>query len=394
VQKQSIECGALARLRAWVPEREIFVRAGGGAIRFVRVTTRMQVMVASLLAMTAGAGMLATGGMLWRQQSVSAAQIRIDAQRAAVSREAARASADRRSVDGMARELERRQDALDRMMQTHFGGDADKPGIDRSRVLGQGGKPDSRPLALNGPAAGAARFTALRDRQEHFATALGKAATQRLVKVEAAIRKLGLNPAQIGGGRGGPFIPATALAGMQVAKVASDGRLRALDNLLDRLAAMESALTVLPSGRPTMAPMETSSYGYRRDPFNGLAAFHAGIDFPGGYGQPILAASDGKVAFVGQKSGYGNCVEIDHGHGIMTRYAHLAGFGARVGQAVTRGQQIARMGSTGRSTGTHLHFEVRVNGAAVDPRPFLEAKPHVLEARQDARPAPRTSDRS
>jgi murein DD-endopeptidase MepM/ murein hydrolase activator NlpD len=389
VEKAQIVAGLGARLRGWAPEREIFVRAGG-SVRFLRVTTRMQVMAASLVAMAMGASLLGMGTMLWRQQAVAVAQAAIDAQQSAVSSVAARASADKRSVDAVADDLEQRQHAMESMMKAHFGEDAAKP-LDGSSVVGeQAGKPMSRPHASLD---GTGRLAALHDRQQRFAQALGMAAKQRLAEVEAAIRQVGINPAQIaGGGRGGPFIPAAAFSANQ-----GNGQLRALDNLLDRLAAMESALTVLPSGRPTNAPMETSSYGYRRDPFNGLAAFHAGIDFPGAYGQPILAASDGRVAFVGQRSGYGNCVEIDHGHGIMTRYAHLSGFAARAGQTVTRGQQIARMGSTGRSTGTHLHFEVRVNGAAVNPRPFLEAKPHVLEARQDdqalAAPGRRARDR-
>lgn len=353
--------GVGARLRGLVPEREIFMRAGG-SVRFVRVTTQMQLMAASVVAMAAGVLMLAMGTMLWRQQSVNAAQAALDAQRAAISSKAAQVSADKRSVDAVAHDLEKRQDALDQLMETHFGADADKPEVDRSRVVGQ-------PHASNAPVTGTSRLAILRDRQQRFAKALGVAAKARLAVVEAAIRKVGINPAQIaGGGRGGPFIPVSALA-----LAGGKRQFRALDTLLDRLDTMESALTVLPSGRPTSAPMQSSSYGYRRDPFNGLAAFHAGIDFPGAYGQPILAASDGKVVFAGQRSGYGNCIEVDHGHGITTRYAHLSRFVARPGQTVTRGQQIARMGSTGRSTGTHLHFEVRVNGAAVNPRPFLEA---------------------
>lgn len=368
-------------MRGWFPEREIFMRAGG-SVRFVRVTTHMQLMALSLVAVAVGAWLAITGAMLLRQQAITAQQAAITAQKSAVSSEAARASADRRSVDMVARDLEKRQDALDALMKTHFGADAT---VDGSPVVGRdtpaSAKPaKTKPHASLTPGTGTARLAALRERQRLFAGALRKAATQRLAQVEAAIREVGINPAQITrGGRGGPFIPASALA-----VSGGDRQLRSLSTLLDRLAAMESALTILPSGRPTMAPMETSSYGYRRDPFNGLTAFHAGIDFPGAYGQPILAASDGKVAFVGQRSGYGNCIEIDHGHGIMTRYAHLSGFVARPGQTVERGQQIARMGSTGRSTGTHLHFEVRVNGAAVNPRPFLEAKSHVLEARQDS----------
>jgi murein DD-endopeptidase MepM/ murein hydrolase activator NlpD len=115
------------------------------------------------------------------------------------------------------------------------------------------------------------------------------------------------------------------------------------------------------------------------------AAFHSGIDFPGAYGQPILAAARGRVVYVGQRQGYGNVVEVDHGNGLMTRYAHLSRFGTKVGANVMRGQAIARMGSTGRSTGTHLHFEVRLNGAAINPRRFLEAKQDVLQVQQIAK---------
>jgi murein DD-endopeptidase MepM/ murein hydrolase activator NlpD len=128
--------------------------------------------------------------------------------------------------------------------------------------------------------------------------------------------------------------------------------------------------------------MQSSSYGYRRDPFNGQGAFHAGIDFPGKHGEPIVAAAAGKVTFVGQRSGYGNVVEIAHSNGIMTRYAHLSGFNTHVGRKVAQGQKIARMGSTGRSTGDHLHFEVRINGQPVNPRPFLQASSNVREVQQ------------
>jgi murein DD-endopeptidase MepM/ murein hydrolase activator NlpD len=157
-----------------------------------------------------------------------------------------------------------------------------------------------------------------------------------------------------------------------------------LASALSRMEFLESSLMTIPSGRPTLAPMQSSSYGYRRDPFNGHAAFHAGIDFPGSHGQPILAAAAGKVSFVGQRSGYGNVVEVSHGNGLMTRYAHLSGFAARVGEQVDRGVMIARMGSTGRSTGDHLHFEVRLNGQPINPRRFLEARKDVLQVQQIA----------
>jgi murein DD-endopeptidase MepM/ murein hydrolase activator NlpD len=106
---------------------------------------------------------------------------------------------------------------------------------------------------------------------------------------------------------------------------------------------------------------------------------HAGLDFKGAVGTPILAAAEGRVVLAGFNGGYGNSVEIRHANGIVTRYAHLSGLNVRKGQMVERGVRIGRMGSTGRSTGSHLHFEVRLNGQAINPRKFLEANPDVLK---------------
>lgn len=380
------KAGIRARLVALVPEREIFMRAGG-TVRFVRVTTRIQLLAIGALALILAVWALATAAMIGRQAYLGVAQARVEAQRAVVDTAAAKARADRRSVDAIASDLEERQDALDALMRSHFG-----VNIDHSRVVGP--EPDATPaqegadgardrsptLGMAPARTGTDRLAAVRDRQQRFADAMRDAAATRLTRVEAAIRGFGLNPARLASaGQGGPFEPAT-----QSDLLREDEELRDLALLLGRLAALESTLSTIPSGRPTMAPMQSSSYGYRRDPFNGRPAFHSGIDFTGSYGQPILAASGGKVVFAGQRSGYGNCLEIDHGHGIVTRYAHLSRFTAKVGDKVRRGQQVARMGSTGRSTGTHLHFEVRVNGNAVDPRPFLEARQDVLEIQQSA----------
>ncbi|HEX7931258.1 MAG TPA: M23 family metallopeptidase, partial [Sphingomicrobium sp.] len=183
-------------------------------------------------------------------------------------------------------------------------------------------------------------------------------------------------------GRGGPFIPYRGSNGKAKALGAS---FAALEGALFRMEVLERTLVAVPSGNPANVLMMSSGFGYRSDPFTGGAAMHAGLDFRGPIGTPILAAAPGRVSFVGQKSGYGNVVEVDHGQGILTRYAHLSGFTTAVGTQVAAGQQIAKMGSTGRSTGSHLHFEVRLNGVAVNPRRFLEAKADVLEVKDDAR---------
>jgi murein DD-endopeptidase MepM/ murein hydrolase activator NlpD len=108
-------------------------------------------------------------------------------------------------------------------------------------------------------------------------------------------------------------------------------------------------------------------------------AMHKGLDFRGRIGAPIHAAADGRVCFVGRKTGYGNVVELCHGNGLTTRYAHMSKQQAKVGQRVSAGTVIGLIGNTGRSTGPHLHFEVLINDRAVNPRPFLETAPDVLE---------------
>jgi len=136
---------------------------------------------------------------------------------------------------------------------------------------------------------------------------------------------------------------------------------------------LAAATAAMPLAVPVDNPRQSSPFGVRIDPFRGEASFHPGVDFAGSYGQAIHVTAPGVVSFVGQRSGYGNCVEVDHGYGFKTRYGHLSGFVARVGQGVNSGDIIARMGSTGRSTGVHLHYEVWANGKLQNPSRFLKA---------------------
>jgi murein DD-endopeptidase MepM/ murein hydrolase activator NlpD len=127
-----------------------------------------------------------------------------------------------------------------------------------------------------------------------------------------------------------------------------------------------------PSLWPVFGPI-TGPFGARTDPFNGEGAFHAGVDISCSYGQPIMAAADGTVTFAGLYSGYGRMIEVDHGNSTVTRYGHLSGFAVAEGQSVRRGQIIGYAGMSGRSTGPHLHYEVRVYDAPVNPHRFLKA---------------------
>ena len=155
---------------------------------------------------------------------------------------------------------------------------------------------------------------------------------------------------------------------------------------LDNIA--ESAIAV-PSDKPVRTAEFTSGYGIRSDPFRGSAAKHAGIDLAAPVGTPIYATADGVVSESGYNNGgYGNLIKLDHGRGIETRYGHLSSIMVRAGQRVVRGQQIGRMGSTGRSTGSHLHYEVRIDGRAVNPVPFMKSTDYLVAMQRKATVAP------
>jgi murein DD-endopeptidase MepM/ murein hydrolase activator NlpD len=134
----------------------------------------------------------------------------------------------------------------------------------------------------------------------------------------------------------------------------------------------------IPSRQPVDAVSLTSSFGTRADPFNGRRRMHQGVDIPGPLGTPIYATADGVVTRSEWASGYGNLVEINHGNGLETRYGHMSKLIAQPNERVRRGQLIGLMGSTGRSTGSHLHYEVRIAGAAVNPMPYIQGTNYEL----------------
>ena len=380
-----------ARAASIFAEKEIVFRSQG-KVRFVRIGSALQIGTATAIGALALGWAVVAGTMAWQQLSIARDQASVDARARTVAAEARKVDAYKQSVNDIAAELDRRQDLLDDMIRSQFGADATDPGLLGAPDAETGAETgtdspataDGAPKRKLGALSGIDRLRAMEERQTRFAHRLAALVDQRARNAEAAIRSFGLKPEQLAAragraAQGGPYIPWTAKG------VTDDDALTKLAGSLSRLTMLERGLVSIPSGRPTASPMLSSSYGYRSDPFNGHAAFHAGLDFPGRYGQPILAAATGRVSYVGQRQGYGNVVEIDHGHGIMTRYAHLSGFAARAGQDVTRGVQIGRMGSTGRSTGTHLHFEVRVNGTPINPRRFLEVKDDVLQVQQIAK---------
>jgi len=171
-------------------------------------------------------------------------------------------------------------------------------------------------------------------------------------------------------GTGGPFEPVNAT---------SDSTFKQLFTSWKKLDSLSSGAIAVPSDKPVKTAAFTSGYGVRSDPFGAGAARHMGIDLAGPIGTPIYATADGQVSDSGWNSGgYGNLIKIDHGRGIETRYGHLSKILVSAGTKVKRGQLIAYMGSTGRSTGSHLHYEVRIEGRAVNPVPFMKSTDYLL----------------
>jgi murein DD-endopeptidase MepM/ murein hydrolase activator NlpD len=312
--------------------------------------------------------------MLINQLSVSAERMMLNAEQQKVESDSERIAKYRKNIDGVTKELEARQKVMESAFEQHFG---DMPAADAATPVDAKSSDTAKKISLAVPeAAGLAQLEA---RQIAFAERMTQIAVARLQKAESAIRQFGLNPDQLARetkqGTGGPFIPFFG----KKQKSVSDPRFTRMLTVLDRMQAMENALAGIPTSMPAAVGLMSSGFGYRADPFTGGGAMHSGLDFKGPIGTPILAAADGKVTFAGWQGGYGNTIEITHSNGLVTRYAHMSGFTVSLGQDVARGVQIGRMGSTGRSTGSHLHFEVRINGAAINPMKFLEANPDVLE---------------
>jgi murein DD-endopeptidase MepM/ murein hydrolase activator NlpD len=212
------------------------------------------------------------------------------------------------------------------------------------------------------------------DRVERDETAaLGEIQTRydgRTRQVRGVLDSLGLRFNAVPGATGGPFVPvhlppanesfARALTRVSIARAQADD--------------IGNTLKFVPLRRPLAGDLEmTSPFGVRIDPFFHQPSMHTGMDFRGNAGDPIYATAAGKVVKAGWEGGYGQMVEVDHGEGLSTRYGHMSEIGVTVGQTVRAGEVIGRVGSTGRSTGPHLHYEVRVNGEPVNPEKFLLA---------------------
>jgi len=242
----------------------------------------------------------------------------------------------------------------------------------------------------------------MRENLDAMATRVGEMQA-KLIKLEAMSERVSgmagvkpeeleqIKPALAGGGKGGPFVPVKRPSMDQL-----NGWVASLDEQTDqstdlytmiesRLLEKKLQSLMIPNSRPVEGPIG-SGFGFRADPFSGRAALHTGLDFPADVGTAIRAAAGGVVRTTEYHPAYGNVVEIDHGRGLVTRYAHSSKVLVRGGDIVRRGQSIALVGTSGRSTGPHLHFEVLLDGAPQNPAKFLAlADGESLPAARSAR---------
>ena len=212
-------------------------------------------------------------------------------------------------------------------------------------------------------------------RQMAVLSAVEESMDSRMRRMRGVVSDLGLNLASLEAAvprsaMGGPFVPIklTANAGPFEKQL---NRINITRAEMDRL---NRTLALVPYRKPVIGEVEfTSGFGVRSDPFLGRPAMHTGLDFRAASGDPVRVTANGKVVSAGWSGGYGRMVEVDHGNGLSTRYGHLSEINVKVGETVKIGQVVGLVGSTGRSTGPHLHYETRIEGEAVDPQKFLRA---------------------
>ena len=225
-----------------------------------------------------------------------------------------------------------------------------------------------------------------RSRQAMVMGRIEEAAKNSLAELESVVRDTGVDVESLlqdikssYGGSGGPFLPIAAAANMTEDAAEETAQATALLSQLERVNLLRIAVEKLPLARPIRGARMTSGFGSRRDPINGGAARHEGQDFGAPTGTPVHSTAEGVVMSAGYRGGYGKVVEIRHGLGFVTVYAHLSRFNVPPGERVERGTLIGLVGNTGRSTGSHLHYEIRRNGGPTNPAKFIEAGRHVLK---------------
>ncbi|MGE0741821.1 MAG: peptidoglycan DD-metalloendopeptidase family protein [Hyphomonadaceae bacterium] len=393
------------------PERQIYHRSGG-TVRYVSLSPSKQALLALSAVGLAGWCVYASANTLLEGPQATASNAEVERERAKFDRwlneSRAQAAASQalleertRQFDRTAADLESRHEVL-RSLLEYAGGSplqlASNRPIERdgARIIMAASIDEAEPRQSRAMASEPyqvttvgfrARTERLEGDQEATLSELEDTVVERSEQVRGVLRLTGVSMTSLTGpdaegGVGGPLVPQDFVTYLR-----DSGLNPAFADRVAQVAARVTEsrrLSDIASSTPLAPPVavdyrETSGYGQRIDPFTGRPAFHSGLDLAAFERAPVVATSPGVVVFAGSRSGYGYTVEIDHGHGFKTRYGHLRDIQVQRGDRVAIGQRIGSMGSTGRSTATHLHYEVWFRGRAVDPVNFLRAGRHVHE---------------
>lgn len=386
------------------PERQIYHRTEG-RVSYISLSTRMQLCLAGGAAalsvwVLAGTGAMILSGFsahkIERAVDYKIAQYERMLEEAQAREVSARSQLQNRTTEyrDLAENLERRTDMLrklveqsdpsaladsaqGRIMMASASGDAEPR---ESRLVPQDG---ARRAYASDSLGG--RFWQIEEEQKRL-IALAETTTQRRAEtLRDAVEMTGLSLSELTGEstaqRGGPYVSVETTELFEGDSPAFNKRVARVAARVAEVEEMELALTAAPLGQPVDGKTRlTSSFGARSDPFTHSTAYHTGLDMAGYHRAPIMATAAGTVSYSGWKGGYGRVVEIDHGRGFKTRYAHLSEILVEEGQEVELGDHIAAMGSTGRSSGTHLHYEVWFRGKVYDPTNFLKAGKYVQQS--------------
>jgi murein DD-endopeptidase MepM/ murein hydrolase activator NlpD len=383
----------LSRLRHAVeglfPERHIYVRSGGELHAHVLTTGRQAAIAGGVVVLVLWMS-IATAAVLIQAVSPSAAdraaqRTRAYDERLIADREArlnsavAQLSDTNGSLSELAKSVESRHAALAMLLTAARG----EPGAAQALA--------PTPIDMAPGANPLAAVHAVENDQDRLIDRAETFAKSRADRLRLAFRLAGLDPSAFsrvdGDGLGGPLIeqkdPRALAAVLDVDEEFAQRVQHAATELSD-LDGLASTAQDIPLAKPTVNTRQASGFGARIDPITGAPAFHPGLDFAGPMGTPVYATAPGVISFTGWRNGYGNTIEIDHGHGLKTRFGHLSSIVVRVGDRVAIGQHIGGIGTTGRSTGPHLHYEVWVDGRPQNPERFLEAGDYVQQQQQTA----------
>lgn len=365
-------------LRAILPEWQVFVRRENGRADQFTITRKRQLLALAVLCLLALWAGIVTTALTYRPQHLAAKERELEEMLATTRAAQHRLAAAEKLVANITSEVDVVHTNLLTLAES-------SDTLTTEAIKPAAGKPRAADAALDDDnLAGSAEVKAMRAQVRRLEESLARlraaytnaarhtasAAGTRIEKAEEQISKLGINTRQLmearrSPGQGGPFIPAYA---------AEEDRF-AMGALIERMQqwnGVKAAMQRLPLAVPIHGEYSLNSgFGTRADPLNHRTALHEGLDFGAPVGTPVYATGEGVVEFAGRKDGYGNIVEVEHGNGVSTRYAHMSRIKVHVGQKVNRASVVGLVGNTGRSTGAHLHYEVRLSDVPKDPVKFI-----------------------